>query len=144
MRSGILKPLLTAILGLLFMLQEAPALAQDGTDNDPEFALSRAGDADKGERIFGRCRACHRVQGNRSSSGPNLKNIFGRPAGTAVGFTSYSKALRESGQGASDAHHLHMEELTEQVLALTEEVRQLKEVQEFDQRLLGSEAPSRS
>lgn len=97
MRNGILKPLLTAILGLLFFLQEAPALAEDGTDNDPEFALSRAGDADKGERVFGRCRACHRVQGKQSGSGPNLKNIFGRPAGTAPGFTSYSKALRESG-----------------------------------------------
>ena len=51
-----------------------------------------------------------------------------------------AKALRESGQGAEYPPRLQLEELTEQVLALTEEVRQLKEVQEFDQKLLGSEA----
>ncbi len=53
-----------------------------------------------------------------------------------------AKALRESGQGAQDTPHWELQELTEQVLALTEEVRQLKEVQEFDKKLLGSEASS--
>lgn len=74
-------------------------LAQDGagSGNDPDFALSKAGDANNGERVFGRCRACHLLTGNQPRSGPNLKNIFGRPAGTTPGFSSYSKALRESG-----------------------------------------------
>ena len=55
-----------------------------------------------------------------------------------------AKALRESGQGAQDTPNWQLQELTEQVLALTEEVRQLKEVQEFDNKLLGSETSSPS
>ena len=55
-----------------------------------------------------------------------------------------AKALRESGQGAEYPPRLQLEELTEQVLALTEEVKQMREVQEFDKKLLGSEAASPS
>ena len=51
-----------------------------------------------------------------------------------------AKALRESGQGTQDTSNWQLQELTEQVLALTEEVRQLKDVQEFDRKLLNSEA----
>ena len=50
-----------------------------------------------------------------------------------------ANALRESGQGAQDNPNWQLQELTEQVLALTEEVRQLKDVQEFDRKLLSSE-----
>ena len=55
-----------------------------------------------------------------------------------------AKALRESGQGALDTPNWQLQELSEQVAALTEEVRQLKEVQEFDNKLLGSEKSSPS
>lgn len=99
MQKNSLKPALRIILGLLSMLAAAPTRAQDQDDagSDPQFVLSRAGDAGKGERVFGRCRSCHLLKGNKPRPGPSLQNIFGRPAGTAPGYKSYSKALRESG-----------------------------------------------
>lgn len=51
-----------------------------------------------------------------------------------------AKALRESGQGATDPPSWQMQELTEQIQALTEEVRQLKEIGDFNRKLLGSES----
>ena len=53
-----------------------------------------------------------------------------------------AKALRESGPGAADAPQWQMQELTEQMQALTEEVRKLRDVQDFDKKLLSSETSS--
>lgn len=105
MQQSRFKPALAAVFGLWFFsgiflwlfLAWGQAVAQDAADSDPDFALSRAGDAKKGERVFGRCRACHVVTGRQTRAGPSLENIFGRPAGTEPGYSRYSKALRESG-----------------------------------------------
>lgn len=51
-----------------------------------------------------------------------------------------AKALRESGQGGHSAPGWQIQELSEQVQALAQEVRQLKETQEFDQKLLEGES----
>ena len=51
---------------------------------------------------------------------------------------SLSKALRESGHTSHHPQTGQIQELTEQVEALAAEVRQLKEGQEFDRRLLAS------
>ena len=51
-----------------------------------------------------------------------------------------SKALSESKQVGPGAQQWQVEELTEQIQALTDEVRRLKDVQEFDKKLLGSDA----
>lgn len=93
----VLRPALAAALGLWLLLPAGPAPAQDASGDDRDYALSRAGDAKNGKRVFGRCRACHDFTGTRGKPGPSLENIFGRPAGTAPGYTAYSKALRESG-----------------------------------------------
>jgi hypothetical protein len=50
-----------------------------------------------------------------------------------------ANALRESGQNPLGQPRGELQELTEQIQGLAEEVRQLKETQEFDQKLLGSE-----
>lgn len=47
-----------------------------------------------------------------------------------------AKALRESGSAPDRGTHPELLELTEEVRALSEEVRRLKEVQEFDHKLL--------
>ncbi len=49
-----------------------------------------------------------------------------------------AKALQESGQGSSPEMYLRFQELTETLEALSGEVRALKEVQDFDRKLLES------
>jgi cytochrome c len=71
----------------------APVMA----DDDPtSTALSSQGDAEKGKRIFNRCKACHNLTAaERSRMGPNLDNLFGRKAGSKDDY-NYSKALTEA------------------------------------------------
>jgi cytochrome c len=65
---------------LLVFVSACPALAQDG------------------ERIFQRRYACHSLDpAERGLSGPTLRGIFGRRAGTLDGF-DYSSAIREAGR----------------------------------------------
>jgi cytochrome c len=46
-----------------------------------------------GRRVFAQCRSCHTIdEGAGNRVGPNLHGVFGREAGTAVGF-NYSQAL---------------------------------------------------
>ena len=53
------------------------------------------GNADEGEKVFRKCRACHQVGADAESGvGPVLNGILGRQAGTYEDF-SYSKALTE-------------------------------------------------
>ena len=51
----------------------------------------------EGPRLFQRCYACHSLDpAERGLSGPNLRGLFGRRAGTLEGF-DYSPALRRAG-----------------------------------------------
>ena len=47
-----------------------------------------------GEEVYGRCIGCHAVEQNRT--GPAHCGLFGRKAGTAPGYTSYSAAMKNS------------------------------------------------
>jgi cytochrome c len=54
--------------------------------------------AQEGERVFQRCYACHSLDpAERGLSGPTLRGIFGRRAGTLDGF-DYSQPLKEAGR----------------------------------------------
>ena len=52
-----------------------------------------AGDAVRGEEVYGRCLACHALASDRV--GPRHCGLLGRRAGTVPGFL-YSQAMRES------------------------------------------------
>jgi cytochrome c len=57
-----------------------------------------AGDADSGEKVFNKCKACHTVEKDgKHRVGPNLHGIFGKAAGTMEGFGKYSKGIQELG-----------------------------------------------
>jgi cytochrome c len=64
------------------------------------FALAspaHAQDAAKGEIVFKKCIVCHAVGDNaRNKTGPQLNGVFGRKAGSVVGY-SYSPANTSSG-----------------------------------------------
>lgn len=52
-----------------------------------------AGDPERGERVYGVCRACHALAPGRHLTGPSLAEFWGREAGTIDGFGRYSPAL---------------------------------------------------
>ena len=54
------------------------------------------GDAEKGETVFNKCKACHSVEEPKNKIGPYLVGVFGRPAGSVEGF-KYSPAMKDSG-----------------------------------------------
>jgi len=56
------------------------------------------GDAEKGEKVFRKCKACHTVEDAKNKVGPTLQGVIGRTAGTVEGF-KYSDAMKEAGAG---------------------------------------------
>lgn len=56
-----------------------------------------AGDAEAGEKVFNKCKACHQVgEDAKNRAGPTLNGIVGQPAGATEGF-AYSKPMTDSG-----------------------------------------------
>ena len=51
------------------------------------------GDADRGEKVFNKCKACHVVDQEKKRIGPHLVGLFGRTSGSIDGF-KYSKAMQ--------------------------------------------------
>lgn len=62
------------------------------------FATTSAfadGDAEKGEKVFKKCKACHTIEKDGGNKiGPNLFGIVGRKSGSVAGY-KYSKAMLE-------------------------------------------------
>lgn len=70
---------------------EAPA-AEAG----PDFAtLFAAADAAAGEKVFGKCKACHKVDGN-NGTGPHLDGVVGRAVASIADF-GYSDGMKAHG-----------------------------------------------
>lgn len=62
----------------------------------PDFAtIFAAADAAAGEKVFGKCKACHKLDGT-DGTGPHLNGVVGRAIATAGGF-GYSDALKGLG-----------------------------------------------
>ncbi len=67
------------------------------------LAAGPAGDPAKGQKVFARCMACHKIDAsNTSGLGPNLNGVVGRRAGTLKGFR-YSPAMSGSGMVWNEA-----------------------------------------
>lgn len=65
------------------------AAAEEG----PSFAeLLAAADPAKGEKVFSKCKACHKIEEGANATGPSLYGVVGRNVGAMDGF-GYSGAL---------------------------------------------------
>ena len=64
------------------MAEDAPSLEE----------LLAVADVTKGERVWGKCRACHQLEAGANGTGPYLLGIVGRSVSAAQGFR-YSGAL---------------------------------------------------
>lgn len=80
---------LTVGFGLLTAIAAGPAAA--------------AGDAAAGEKVFNKCKICHRIgEGAKNMVGPELNGLDGRKSGSVEGF-SYSDANKNSGVAWDEA-----------------------------------------
>ena len=57
-------------------------------------ALIAAADPAKGEKVFNKCKSCHKVEDGANGLGPHLWSVVGRDIGSAAGF-GYSGILTE-------------------------------------------------
>ncbi len=71
----------------------APAAeAADAAPVDVTAVLA-AGDAAAGEKVFGKCKACHKLDG-KNGTGPHLNGVVGRPIASLTDF-KYSTSMEE-------------------------------------------------
>ncbi|MEO1138392.1 MAG: cytochrome c family protein [Pseudomonadota bacterium] len=88
------------MLNRVFVAVIAVALPHGGTSHAADDGAAKAnfeitGDAEKGEKVFRKCKACHEVgDGAASKAGPALNGVLGRTAGSVEDF-KYSNALTE-------------------------------------------------
>ena len=62
------------------------------------------GDAEAGEKVFNKCKACHVADEAQNRVGPHLVGIFGRQAGSVEGF-KYSDAMKGVGRHLERGDH---------------------------------------
>lgn len=60
-------------------------------------ALMEAADAGAGERVFGKCRACHKLDGS-DGIGPHLNGVIGRAVAAADGFAYSDPMVAHAGE----------------------------------------------
>ncbi|MDD8024315.1 MAG: cytochrome c family protein [Paracoccaceae bacterium] len=78
--------------GLLDKADDAAAAAPA----EPAVALVLGeGNAAAGEKVFGKCKACHKVDG-KNATGPHLDGVVGRPVASVADF-GYSDAFKAHG-----------------------------------------------
>jgi cytochrome c len=74
------------------------AAAEDHGDDKAEEeeidfgAVMAAADAGKGEKVFGKCKSCHKLEDGANGTGPHLFNLVDRAVGSVDGY-SYSGSL---------------------------------------------------
>lgn len=67
----------------------------EAEEEGPDLAtLIAEADLGKGEKVFGKCRACHKLADGENGTGPHLFNTLNRDKGSVDGY-SYSSALAE-------------------------------------------------
>jgi cytochrome c len=82
-----------------YTIDTGAAATGEAAAEGPAFAdVFAAADAGAGEKVFNKCKACHKLDGT-DGTGPHLNGVVGRAKAAAAGF-GYSDALKAM---ASDA-----------------------------------------
>jgi cytochrome c len=70
----------------------AEEASAEPAEEGPDFAtIYAAADAAAGEKVFAKCKSCHKLDG-ADATGPHLNGVVDRPKASAAGF-AYSEAL---------------------------------------------------
>ena len=68
-------------------VEDAAGGEEAAADEGPDFATVLASaDAAAGEKVFGKCKACHKLDG-ADGTGPHLNGVVGRPVASIGGFS---------------------------------------------------------
>jgi cytochrome c len=79
-----------------YSVDTGEAASGEAEAEGPDFAtVLAAADMAKGEKVFGKCKACHKIDGT-NSTGPHLDGVVGR-AIAGVGDFGYSDAVKALG-----------------------------------------------
>ena len=79
--------------GYVIETDDGDASGAAAADEGPDFAtLLASADVAKGAKIFGKCKACHKLEAGANSTGPTLFGVVDRKVDSIDGF-SYSGAL---------------------------------------------------
>ncbi|GFE64876.1 c-type cytochrome [Litoreibacter roseus] len=73
---------------------EDSAPAEEEVEEVDFASLMAEADPGRGERVFSKCRACHKLEDGANGTGPHLYGLVGRDIGEVDGF-NYSGALSE-------------------------------------------------
>ncbi len=90
-----------------YLIEVADAGGAD-EEAEPEIDFAEvlaSADAAKGEKVFSKCKACHKLEDGANGTGPHLYSIVNRPIGDVDGF-GYSDVLATNG-GEWDAEALN-------------------------------------
>ncbi len=75
-----------------YTIDTGEAAPEAAAEEGPDFATVLASaDAAAGEKVFGKCKACHKIDGT-DGTGPHLNGVVGRAKASAAGF-AYSEGL---------------------------------------------------
>lgn len=77
-------------LAFALAIEDSGGGEEEAVDIGAYFAQA---DIAKGEKVFKKCAACHKVEDGANGTGPYLYGVVDRPIDTAVGYTTYSGAL---------------------------------------------------
>jgi len=58
-------------------------------------ASAFAADAQKGEKVYKKCKACHSLEAGKKKVGPSLHGVIGSKSASVEGY-KYSKAMKEA------------------------------------------------
>jgi cytochrome c len=85
---------------------EGEATEEASAEEGPDFAtLLASADVAAGEKVFGKCKACHKVDGT-DGTGPHLNGVVDRAKASVGGF-GYSEALLAMSADAWTADNLN-------------------------------------
>ncbi|MBJ3761307.1 cytochrome c family protein [Maribius pontilimi] len=69
---------------------------EEAAEEGPTFMEAfEVADVGAGERVFGKCRACHNLEDGANAVGPHLYGVVGRDVGSVGGYSAYSGALSQ-------------------------------------------------
>lgn len=81
-----------AATGYVIATADESGAEEEAEEAVPFAELVAAADAEKGAKVWGKCKACHKLEDGANGTGPHLYGLVDRPIASVEGF-GYSDAL---------------------------------------------------